>query len=291
MTLTPAQLVAAYTPMPDSVASYFNPRSMPGAGPGVCIWTSGTVAGIPSRERDLVAWILAKTMMQARCGRTGVFEKWHDAALGNTVLSDIDKKVISSFIQPVFGTRAKPRPALHTSGYIAEWLWYEVHRAYATGGRSIEFQEPPKFHVTAPGNDGFAVYAANGQAFFRLWEIKQHTNGSTSASSAINEAYDQLNTRGAEYLAEVAGPLSMRDDGVGQLAKELPVLWITGDHRAGAGVGVTTSNTRHPSSPFAGMGAKFPGFAQSGQLEAVFLSVDDFSEFANQVKDYIWMPL
>jgi hypothetical protein len=128
---------------------------------------------------------------------------------------------------------------------------------------------------------------------FRLWEIKKH-NAQRAVSATINRASKQLRSRGHEYLAKLAAPETITDDGaLGELYANLVELWFDRSERAGVGVSVGTSVEHAPTQPrsFRSIAATFPEFTATGQIEGIVVAVPDFPGFADRVKEIVWSGL
>ena len=146
-----------------------------------------------------------------------------------------------------------------------------------------------------PGGDGLVVYEIDdGTLVFRLWEIKKHESQSKKVSATIRRASKQLASRGQEYLAKLAGPETVEQEGpLGDLYADIVELWLDGSDRAGAGVSVGTSAQHAPDRPqaFGSITTAFPHFTQAGQLESMVVAVPDFPEFAARVREIVWSGL
>ena len=109
-------------------------------------------------------------------------------------------------------------------------------------------------------------------------------------SRTVSRACGQLRTRGSQYLAQLTGAHRERPGEVGLLCAQLVDLWIDGDARAGAGVGVTMT-APPPSRCFSGMGATFAEFSEPGQLEGLLCAVEDYRGLAREVRRLVWSSL
>ncbi|EQD82642.1 hypothetical protein GCM10009533_66950 [Saccharopolyspora spinosporotrichia] len=266
------------------------PKTQPS--PGVCVWFLGTVIGAGERERAAIAWIIADSVMKNRAGSSRAGELWRSAALAGTRLSGRDRKIVSAFLDGVFGLPPDGKSEIHVIGHVAEWLWYLHARETVHGSRNIALLDPPKFNVTEPGGDGFVVFsdAVTSETSFRLWEIKQHVGGS-AVSTTVGTAYKQLSTNATRYLAQLTGIHSTQPGPVGELCQQLVDFWIDCSHRAGAGVSVASATTPAPPRCFSTMGRHFPGFTQPGQMEGLLMAVEDLPGLARDVRGYLWTVL
>jgi hypothetical protein len=260
--------------------------------PATCHWHSGSTATLSTDDREAIAWLIAHEIVKVRSGGNASYNLWRNAALTGAKLTPDEAKRVRPFIRPVFGLPASPKDLGHIAGHIAEWLWYLHARELADPTRSTLHLEPPKGHVTAPGHDGFVIYkqTVDQQTIFRLWEVKKH-DSTASAATVVAGAVGQLNDFGDEYLGQLTGILSERQDAVGDLARGLVDFWVDGDPRAGAGISLASTTTPPPTNCFDGVGAAMPQFPLAGQLEGLLLTVADLEDLAIDVRSYLWIAL
>ncbi len=260
--------------------------------PSKCLWHLGTVIGVDQAERAALAWLIADAVMENRSGASKAAGLWRDAALAGTKLIARDREIVTAFIDGVFGLPPDGKSEDHLIGHVAEWLWFlhALGTQYAT--RSIALVDPPKFNVTEPGADGFIVFSdtTTGETSFRLWEIKQHV-GTSAISNTVGDAYRQLATNAARYLAQLTSIHSAQTGPVGELCKQLVDFWVDCNDRAGAGVGVASATTPAPRTCFSTMGKHFPGFAEAGQLEGLLVTIENVAGLAHDVRGYLWTVL
>jgi hypothetical protein len=260
-----------------------------GAGAGVCAWRLVTFDHLPARRMAAVAWIIAGEVMTARA-TPSISRMWREAALGGRVLTARQKETLAPFIEPVFGLPGSSKDQGHLLGHVSEWLWYLLTREHTEPHRRVLHIEPPKIQVTDGGGDGLVVYdAGSPELDFRLWEIKKHEGGSSTATTVASRAARQLEVEGRRYLAQLTAPLLHA--GFDQLAEELVDLWIDASPRSGAGVAVTSSNTDVPAAPFASMPGRLPQLNHAGQLEGLLCVVADYVKLAKAVREYLWTAL
>ncbi|WP_163508961.1 hypothetical protein [Fodinicola acaciae] len=160
--------------------------------------------------------------------------------------------------------------------------------------RERRYLSEPSYSVTEQGEDGFVVYAppgANVSLFFRLWEIKKHNTENTAVTATVRRASDQLNIRGLQYLAKLTSAHRQTDGDLGRLFAELGDLWINADPRAGAGVGVATNTLTPPATCFSPLETTLDRFVNAGQLEGLLCVIEDFTEFADEVRRMVWSAL
>lgn len=247
-------------------------------------------------QRAAVAWIIADAVMSNRAGHSRAYQWWRDAALAAKPLSGDEARLVTPFVQPVFGLPPKGTEADdHVPGHVGEWLWYLLTREEQLTGHELALLEPPSWSVTEGGADGFAVHripaATDTSLIFKLWEIKKFT-GAGSVSGTITSAATQLARRGDEYVAKISWANSTLPGDLGLLMSELTELWMRADPRGGAGVSVSTNTVSAPKrSAFSQVPTYLPNLIHPGQLRGLIVAVEDFSVFANQVRGYLWSAL
>ncbi|AEA23504.1 MULTISPECIES: hypothetical protein [Pseudonocardiaceae] len=271
--------------------------------PGKCAWDLVAMVGLSADRRSAVAWILAEAIMRFRCGKSRAFPCWQAAALSGNAVADDDLELVSSFIISVFGrpnavqsgdTKEKKGKSNHLEGFVAEWLWHLIMKEQQASHRVRQYLSEPSYSVTEQGEDGFVVYAppgANTSLFFRLWEIKKHNTENSVVTATVQRASDQLNIRGLQYLAKLTSAHRQTDGDLGSLFAELGDLWINADPRAGAGVGVATNTVTPPATCFSPLESTLDQFADAGQLEGLLCVIENFTEFANEVRRMVWSAL
>jgi len=261
------------------------------------------MVGFSADRRSAVAWIIAEAIMKFRCGNSRAFACWRTAALSENVVTEKDRELVLSFVISVFGRPGAVEPAdnkakqgkdNHLEGFVAEWLWHLVMKEQQATHRERKYLSEPSYSVTEQGEDGFAVYAPPGtnvSLFFRLWEIKKHNTEKTIVTTTVQRASDQLNTRGLQYLAKLTSAHRQTDGDLGVRFAELGDLWINADPRAGAGVGVATSTVTPPVTCFSPLESTLDQFTNAGQLEGLLCVIENFTEFADEVRGMVWSAL
>ncbi|WP_169811602.1 hypothetical protein [Nocardia shimofusensis] len=200
------------------------------------------------------------------------------------------------FVQPVFGLPPKGSAATdHVPGHVGEWLWYLLAREEEIVDHDLALLESPSWNVTESGGDGFAVYripAGSGTALiFRLWEIKKFTGGG-SISPTISTAASQLAKRGGEYVSKISWANATKSGDIGRLMSELTELWMNADPRGGAGVSVSTNPAAAPKrKAFTQLPTHLSRMVHPGQLRGIVIAVQDFEDFASEVREYLWSAL
>jgi hypothetical protein len=260
-----------------------------------CIWFVGRLSsGNP--DLDAAAWLVADEMMRGRCGAAQrTYELWRGRATGGPALSQSEHDMVEAFVEPSIGlpNDAMPRHRDHLEGAVAEYIWFLVARDRAEEHRSLRHLEKPSLLATEPGGDGLAIYrlAEDGSLVFRLWEVKKST-GADGLSRVVTRACSQLASRGRRYFAKYASQAEyLADAELLALFGDLGERWITWHPSAGAGVSISTSESKTPAKAFSQMHRLLPRLSGGDQLEGLITGIGDFATFAIQVRDVLWSGL
>lgn len=247
-------------------------------------------------HREAAAQLLAGDAMKIACGNSPALDRWRARRDGGPAETGARLAAVRTYVAIAFNLPGEPVNDDHVQGYVAELLWNRLmqERTVCRDGRQLVRAHPVKADPLEPGGDGLAVYQ-NGQGtlVFRLWEIKKH-DAQQRVSATINRASKQLSSRGHEYLAKLAGPETITQDGqLGDLYANIVELWFDRSERAGVGVSVGTSAHHAPTRPraFRSITTAFPEFADPGQTESIVVAIPDFPAFANRVKEIVWSGL
>ena len=252
--------------------------------------------GLTSAEQETAARQLAEDAMRIRCGGSPVLERWRARRDGGPPETGVRKAAVEAYVKIGFGLPDAPADDDHLQGHVAELLWNRLiqERLVCRDSRRLVYAHPVKPDPLEPGGDGLVIYEIKGGTLvFRLWEIKKH-DSQARVSATIRRASQQLSSRGQEYLAKLAGPETVEQEGpLGELYAEIVELWLDGSDRAGAGVSVGTSAQYSPSRPsaFSSIATAFPHFKQPGQTESIVVALPDFPAFANCVREMMWSGL
>jgi len=241
-----------------------------------------------------LAKFLAELIMEHKCrGCPQKYNLWKQHLDGGAEPSGTAREALKAFIEPVFGLPENPDFVQqdHIEGHVAEYLWYFLSLEGLTG-KNVVRVEPPGFAPTDPGGDGLIIHGStNTVLMFRLWEIKK-CSGTSTVSSAVGNAYKQLDARATKYLArytaigqEISNPRLA--DFYGQLVD----LWIDARPEASAGVSIATCVTRIPARCFTTFGNRFPQFINPVRLRGMLTAIQEFPTFANKVREYVWKGL
>jgi hypothetical protein len=247
--------------------------------------------------REHAAQMLADDAMLLRCGDTPILARWRAVRDGvDPAGMSSTAAVVATYAKIGFGLPGDEANDQHLQGLVAELFWNRLiaERRQCSGGRELVKAHSVKPDPLEPGGDGLVVYVVDGTYVFRLWEIKKHESATRAISATIGRASKQLVTRGAEYLAKLAGPETIAQAGVlGDFYAEVVELWLDGSERAGVGVSVGTSAGYAPSraSAFESITAAFPKFSRAGQTESLVVAVPDFPAFAVRVREIVWSGL
>jgi hypothetical protein len=241
-------------------------------------------------DANTLGSVLADRIIELQCrGAPHLFIAWRSRADGGGPLNIQTRLALEAFVAPAFGLPGSPAPLDHMEGFVAEHLWHAlVFDGAAADG--VVHLEPPSFRPTSPGGDGLVVHAHAGGGFsFRLWELKKCT-GQQTVSGTISSAYRQLDASAAKYLAEYTAVGQRLDNpDLASFFSQLVELWLRSDARAAAGVAVHTSVVNLPGGQcFTTFGRRFPTFTNPVRLRGLVTAVDDFSAFAELVRDRVW---
>jgi hypothetical protein len=252
-----------------------------------------TLTGEP---REVAAGLIADDAMTIACGKSPVLDYWRARRDGGPPEAGSRLEAVKTFVRIGFGLPDRPLNDDHLQGHIAELLWNRLvqERLVCRDGRQLVRAHSVKIDPLEPGGDGLVVYEdTENTLVFRLWEIKKH-DAKRGVAATINKACKQLASRGHEYLAKLAGPETMGDDGaLTDLYANMVELWFDRSERAGVGVSIGTSADRAPTQPraFRSIGTAFPTFTAASQRECIVVAVPDFPAFAERVKEIVWSGL
>jgi hypothetical protein len=244
---------------------------------------------------QLAAWV-ADSIMSCQCrGCPHHLAGWRSRVVGGAAHSPTHASALRQFVQPVLGLPDGSASVTddHREGFVAEHLWYALV-GECPGTEKVVLVEPPSFSVTSPGGDGLVIHRLDdGSLRFRLWEVKKAT-GESPVSATVTEAYKQLETRAAIYLAQITATGEGRHasaelaDHYGQLVD----MWLRGEPGAAAGVAIATSAARLPSTCFTTLGTtRFVQFASPNRLRGMLTALQDFPAFARLVQETVWSGL
>lgn len=255
---------------------------------------------LTSGNRELVAQILADDAMRLRCGESPLLQTWRSRRDGGPPATGGRKAALEAYVGIGFKLPGQPSNPDHLQGHVAELLWNRViqERSVCRDGRRLIRAHSVKPDPLEPGGDGLVIYSretATGEVelVFRLWEIKKH-DANSQVSATIRRATKQLRNRGHEYLAKLAGPETIAEQGdLGMFYANVVELWFDRSSRSGVGVSVGTSSHHVPNGPnsFRSIAKAFPDYSAPGQREGVVVAIPDFPMFAERVKEIVWSGL
>jgi hypothetical protein len=246
--------------------------------------------------REAAAQLLADDAMSLACGKAAVLDWWRARRDGGPPHAGRQLDTVKAYAGIAFGAPGGTVNDDHVQSHVAELLWGRImqERSVCRDGRRLVKAHPVKPDPLEPGGDGLVIYENSASTLvFRLWEIKKH-EAQAGVSATIIRASKQLSDRGAEYLAKLAGPETLAEDGpLGDLYADMVELWFDRSPRAGVGVSVGTSAGREPQRPlaFRSIRTAFPEFTATAQTEGVVVAIPDFAGFADRVKEIVWSGL
>lgn len=242
---------------------------------------------------DNLAHHLADRIMAHRCrGAMHFYHAWRARVLGGPAPAGGIRTGLETYIKSVFGLPGQPITSNHLEGYVGELLWYFMYQELPPDGDILRI-EPPGYKSTDAGGDSLVIYRlSEGHLMFRLWELKKNSAADGQVSTTINTAYNQLNAHSLEYLARyTAIGQELDDTELADFYGQLIELWDAASHMAAAGVCVATSSGNVPAQCFTTFGDQFPKFISPVRLKGMLTAVDDFTSFAEKVRDRIWTGL
>jgi len=246
----------------------------------------------------LVAYLADKIVEQRFVDTPHYHEAWKAHHYDGIPVDPKIKKAIITFLKKPFGLPEDPNsiPVNHLEGYIGEMLWYFLSMEIGTD--EIVYIDPPSFGVTEQGGDGFIIHRMESRyLMFRIWEVKKFApsseNTSSHISGTIRTAFNQLDERTLEYLAKytVIGQKFADEPEISKFCGEIVDHWIDASPQAAAGVSVATSTEHVPTSAFSNFGQRFPGFTEPVRMKGMITAIENFSDFAQKVREYVWKGL
>lgn len=256
---------------------------------------------LTSKNREYAAQLLADDAMRIRCGDSPLLETWRNCRDGGDPAIGSRKRALEAYVGIGFKLPGQTVNVDHVQGHVAELVWNRVmqERTVCRDGRRLVRSHPVKADPLEPGGDGLVIYSracgkeGNEELVFRLWEIKKH-DATSQVSATIRRASKQLRNRGHEYLAKLAGPETVAEEGlIGDLYANAVELWFDRSPRSGVGVSVGTSSNQVPDGPnsFRSIQKAFPDHSEPGQREGLVVAIPDFPAFADRVKEIMWSGL
>jgi len=261
-------------------------------------WTLTTHDPSKSPLEELAACLADKIVEQQCISVPRYYEAWQKKFYENVAIEPKMKKALLAFLKPVFGEPNAPNPISpnHLEGYVGEMLWFFLSKESST--EEIVYIDPPSFKVTEQGGDGFIIHRTPSlDLLFRLWEMKKFVpgpnNSAAQISGTISTAYSQLNERSLEYLARYTkiGQHSQDTPEIASFCGQLVELWIDASPQAAVGVSVATSAAHVPQTAFSTFGKQFSNFTVPVRLRGMITATEDFADFANKVREYVWKGL
>jgi hypothetical protein len=264
----------------------------------VCPWEFVALAA-PSKEHTAAAaWIVADAIMKGRTGTdTKAYNLWRTATLSGAPLEGTERAHVLAFATPVFAAAGNEGKKSHgLAGYVGEWLWYLLAKeAPLEPGQKVEILPTPGPTVTDSGGDGIIIHRLEGAAttfVFRLWEMKKFTaDKSTDVSPTVRGAWQQLNEKGASYLAAMSWADKHLAEDTRAFVSTLVPQWVNAAPSSNGGVSVAVNPAAAPDKAFHTAHNHFSTHTHPGALQGLIVAIDDFESFAADVREYVWTAL
>ena len=246
---------------------------------------------LPAANRAAAAYTVAVHIAWERCcGAPQYFDAWAARREGGRPHEADFLECIEGFLgSECVGTRDAPAPDEHIEGFVAEHIWHllTLENALAFG---IPLRvDGPDWSATDSGGDGLAVYRAGAALIFRLWESKAHT-GDNPVRDVVNGACRQVTSRALRYLARFSKVGQTDSDAeVRHFYGCMPEMWKHAARGAGGGVSVSTA-----SGEVTDCFGNYPSywtFAHGDQRQGLVVTIDDYAEFAQAVREELWKGL
>lgn len=254
---------------------------------GVPVWHTE----VPPGTRDAVVWRCAVALAANRLKHwPRTFAHWFCqlTSLGPADMTEVDRKTVT--LLKNIGTPGAEQPDTHLCGLVAETVLGELLAKTNRGLGDPVLFEGHDYSVTDPGGDVLLIFeTAPGPLGFQLWESKAVTGLTRTSTTVVNEAAEQLATRGAEYLARYKTIASQGDvpDNVRKFALDLVDLWFDDDDAKHVGVSVARESAGCTNGSFAKLPeiTSMPAAKTQGSYSATDVGLLDL---AREVRDLIW---
>lgn len=134
------------------------------------------------------------------------------------------------------------------------------------------------------------MYRTDGALIFRLWESKAHT-GANPVRNVVNGACRQVTSRALRYLARFSKVgQTDADPQVRDFYGRMPEMWKHAARGAGGGVSVSTASGE-VTDCFGNYPSYWTTFAYGDQRQGLVVTIDDYAEFAQAVREELWRGL
>jgi hypothetical protein len=256
-----------------------------------CRWRRGVIDTSESQCLSDAAWLVAREIVDLRCGRTALYSYWlrrvsYRGGRVNALSGDLAIALLDSI-----GTKQEPGSDDHLEGHIAEVIWAVLLREHEHPAGTLIDRSEVKTTVYGQGGDGHALYLAEDSSLtFRLWESKKNASASNSLQATTTGAYRQIRKNGARYVAQLVAANQRKAAPVGPYFAQLHALWRRKAPSIGVGVALATHVTDAPDRHFDNMDKLLPDFA-AAQLEGSLVGIGDFCSFAEMVRARLWKGL
>jgi hypothetical protein len=248
-------------------------------------------ARLPAVNRASAALLVATHIARERCGGAPqYFDAWLTRHGGGPAHPpDLLDCLVAMVASESIGLPPDGASELHIQGFVAEHIWHLL-----TTENALTFGVPvrvdgPDWSVTDNGGDGLAIYRSNGTLVFRLWESKAHTAEST-VRDVVNGACRQVNSNALRYLARFSKVgQGLGDPELQQFYGTLLELWRAAAREAGGGVSVATASDS--TADCFGNYPSYWAFGHDDQRQGLVVTIEDYADFAKQVRQELWKGL
>lgn len=248
----------------------------------------------PESASDAAEALANAIVVEQTEGVPHLHQVWKARRAGGPDLTENQSRALEILIRVAVGLPGSPKNPDHLEALVAEHLWYQLRAETGDQLAEQDLLEAPSFRVTDHGGDGLALLRSpEGDRLFRLWEIKKRSPAG-DLMPTVKRASEQLDTRGAEYLAEYSKILQKRsvDTDTKLFAAQMMELWLDAAPPANAGIAVGTAEGAFDDRCFSPMPTILGRFrGATDRLAGFVVETNDYAGFAIQVREEIWKGL
>lgn len=243
---------------------------------------------IPAADEDGVAWRCAVGLAARRlAGNPSRFAAWFGKLSWGQELAHDDAERMRVPLLVNVGEPGAEASEDHLVGLVAEALWYELTQDLDLGSGLPVLVEAHDWSVIDHGGDGLAIYRAEEDFSFRLWESKSH-RAAGEIRDTVNGACRQLRDHAADYLGRfaVVSQRIVNDDDLARFICGMADEWADGSPAAGVGVCITASPDGDPTMCFERVPEyfEFEDDKHGGRLSVVA----DLLGFSKKIQRLLW---